>query len=183
MGHAGYLLQPGRVCCAGSRILVERSIKDAFVERLAQRAEQMTLGNPLDNPDMGPLVSEKHMEDVLDYIRLGREEGACLVCGGYRWEEGECRNGWFVRPTVFDGCTADMRIVQEEIFGPVAVIQTFDTEEEAVALANDTVYGLAGAVFTADGARAQRVIRELRAGITWIKLLQPCLLRGALGRL
>ncbi len=169
----GIFFNQGEVCCAGSRILVERSIKDAFVERLAQRAEQMTLGNPLDNPDMGPLVSEKHMEDVLDYIRLGREEGACLVCGGYRWEEGECRNGWFVRPTVFDGCTADMRIVQEEIFGPVAVIQTFDTEEEAVALANDTVYGLAGAVFTADGARAQRVIRELRAGITWINCYNP----------
>lgn len=169
----GIFFNQGEVCCAGSRIIIEKSIKDAFVKRFAERAEKMTLGNPLNNPDMGPLVSEKHMQDVLSYIEIGKKEGAKLVCGGYRYEEGECANGYFVRPTIFDECTSDMRIVQEEIFGPVVTIQTFETEEEAIALANDTVYGLAGAVFTNDATRAMRVIKEIRAGITWINCYNP----------
>lgn len=169
----GIFFNQGEVCCAGSRIIIEKSIKDAFVKRFAERAEKMTLGNPLNNPDMGPLVSEKHMQDVLSYIEIGKKEGAKLVCGGYRYEEGECANGYFVRPTIFDECTSDMRIVQEEIFGPVVTIQTFETEEEAIQLANDTVYGLAGAVFTNDATRAIRVIKEIRAGITWINCYNP----------
>lgn len=169
----GIFFNQGEVCCAGSRIIIEKSIKDEFVKRFAERAEKMTLGNPLNNPDMGPLVSEKHMQDVLSYIEIGKKEGAKLVCGGYRYTEGECANGYFVRPTIFDECTGDMRIVQEEIFGPVVTIQTFETEEEAIALANDTVYGLAGAVFTDDATRAMRVIKEIRAGITWINCYNP----------
>lgn len=169
----GIFFNQGEVCCAGSRIIIEKSIKDEFVKRFAERAEKMTLGNPLNNPDMGPLVSEKHMQDVLSYIEIGKKEGARLVCGGYRYTEGECANGYFVRPTIFDECTGDMRIVQEEIFGPVVTIQTFETEEEAIALANDTVYGLAGAVFTDDATRAMRVIKEIRAGITWINCYNP----------
>lgn len=169
----GIFFNQGEVCCAGSRIIIEKSIKDEFVKRFAERAEKMTLGNPLNNPDMGPLVSEKHMQDVLSYIEIGKKEGAKLVCGGYRYTEGECANGYFVRPTIFDDCTGDMRIVQEEIFGPVVTIQTFETEEEAIALANDTVYGLAGAVFTDDATRAMRVIKEIRAGITWINCYNP----------
>lgn len=169
----GIFFNQGEVCCAGSRIIIEKSIKDEFVKRFSQRANRMTLGNPLNNPDMGPLVSEKHMQDVLNYIEIGKKEGAKLVCGGYRYEEGECAKGYFVRPTIFDECTSAMRIVQEEIFGPVVTIQTFETEEEAIALANDTIYGLAGAVFTNDATRAQRVISELRAGITWINCYNP----------
>lgn len=169
----GIFFNQGEVCCAGSRIIIEKSIKDEFVKRFSQRANRMTLGNPLNNPDMGPLVSEKHMQDVLNYIEIGKKEGAKLVCGGYRYEEGECAKGYFVRPTIFDECTSEMRIVQEEIFGPVVTIQTFETEEEAIALANDTIYGLAGAVFTHDATRAQRVISELRAGITWINCYNP----------
>lgn len=169
----GIFFNQGEVCCAGSRIIIEKSIKDEFVKRFAERAEKMTLGNPLNNPDMGPLVSEKHMQDVLSYIEIGKKEGAKLVCGGYRYTEGECANGYFIRPTIFDECTGDMRIVQEEIFGPVVTIQTFETEEEAIALANDTVYGLAGAVFTDDATRAMRVIKEIRAGITWINCYNP----------
>lgn len=169
----GIFFNQGEVCCAGSRIIIEKSIKDEFVKRFSQRANRMTLGNPLNNPDMGPLVSEKHMQDVLNYIEIGKKEGAKLVCGGYRYEEGECAKGYFVRPTIFDECTSEMRIVQEEIFGPVVTIQTFETEEEAIALANDTIYGLAGAVFTNDATRAQRVISELRAGITWINCYNP----------
>lgn len=169
----GIFFNQGEVCCAGSRIIIEKSIKDKFIKRLAERADNMLLGNSLSNPDMGPLVSEKHMNDVLNYIETGKKEGAHLVCGGYRYMEGECKNGFFVRPTVFDECTSSMTIVQEEIFGPVVTVQTFETEEEAIALANDTVYGLAGAVFTNNAARAIRVIKEIRAGITWINCYNP----------
>ena len=169
----GVFFNQGEVCSAGSRIIIEESIKDKFVERLASRANAMTLGNGLDNPDMGPLVSEEHMNTVLKYIEIGKSEGAKCVCGGYRYVEGECAKGYFVRPTIFDQCAADATIVKEEIFGPVVTIQTFKTEEEAIALANDTIYGLAGAVFSTDGARALRVMKEIRAGITWINCYNP----------
>lgn len=169
----GIFFNQGEVCSAGSRIIVEESIKDKFVARLAERANAMTLGNPLDNPDMGPLISEKHMKTVLKYIEAGKAEGASVVCGGYRYTEGECAKGYFVRPTILDNCAPDMTVVREEIFGPVVTIQTFKTEEEAVALANDTPYGLAGAVFTSDATRAVRVIKEIRAGITWINCYNP----------
>ena len=163
----------GEVCSAGSRILIEESFKETFLRRLVERTNAITLGNPLNNPDMGPMVSESQMNDVLGFIRKGVEEGATLVCGGARYTEGECAKGYFVQPTIFDNCTSEMTIVREEIFGPVVTIQTFRTEEEAVALANDTIYGLAGGVFTADGARALRVIKEIRAGITWVNCYNP----------
>ncbi len=169
----GVFFNQGEVCSAGSRIIIEESIKDKFVARLAERANAMTLGNGLENPDMGPLVSEAHMNTVLKYIETAKAEGATCVCGGYRYTEGECAKGYFVRPTIFDNCTPDMTIVKEEVFGPVVSIQTFQTEEEAVALANDTIYGLAGAVFSTDGARALRVVKEIRAGITWINCYNP----------
>ena len=169
----GIFFNQGEVCSAGSRIIIEESIKDKFVARLAERANAMTLGNGLENPDMGPLVSEAHMNTVLDYIETAKKEGATCVCGGYRYMEGDCAKGYFVRPTIFDDCTSDMTIVKEEVFGPVVSIQTFQTEEEAVQLANDTIYGLAGAVFTTDGARALRVVKEIRAGITWINCYNP----------
>ena len=113
------------------------------------------------------------MNTVLSYIEAGKKEGAKLVCGGFRYTEGECAKGYYVRPTIFDECTSDMKIVREEIFGPVVTIQTFRTEKEAIDLANDTPYGLAGAVFTSDGAKALRVIEEIRAGITWINCYNP----------
>ena len=169
----GIFFNQGEVCSAGSRILIQKSIKDKFVRRLAERANALTIGDPLKNPDMGPMVSEEHMNTVLEYIELGKREGAKCVCGGERYTEGDCREGFFVRPTIFDDCTPDMRIVKEEIFGPVVTVQTFETEEEAIAMANDTPYGLAGAVFTSDGSRALRVIKEIRAGITWINCYNP----------
>ncbi|MFP3040330.1 aldehyde dehydrogenase family protein [Treponema primitia] len=169
----GIFFNQGEVCSAGSRIIIEESIHDAFVKRLAERANAMTLGNPVNNPDMGPLVSKEQMDTVLGYIETGKKEGARLVCGGSRYTEGENAKGFFVRPTIFDNCTSDMTIVREEIFGPVVTVQTFKTEEEAIALANDTVYGLAGGVFTADGSRALRVLKEIRAGITWINCYNP----------
>jgi betaine-aldehyde dehydrogenase len=169
----GIFFNQGEVCSAGSRIIIEESIKDEFVARLAQRANAMTLGNGLNNPDMGPLVSEDHMYTVLKYIQTAKEEGATCVCGGYRYTTGDCAKGYFIRPTIFDHCNSNTTIVKEEVFGPVVTIQTFRTEREAIKLANDTIYGLAGAVFTSDGARALRVIKEIRAGITWINCYNP----------
>lgn len=170
----GIFFNQGEVCSAGSRILVEETIADAFIKRFCERADAITIGNPLENPDMGALVSESHMNKVLSYIQKGIDEGATLACGGERYTEGECANGYFVRPTVFTDCTDDMTIVKEEIFGPVVTVQTFKTEEEAITMANNTPYGLAGAVYTHDGARALRIIKELRAGITWINCYNPC---------
>lgn len=170
----GIFLNQGQICSAGSRIIVEESMHDAFVKRLVERANAITIGNPLDNLDMGPIVNEVQMNRVLSYIKKGIDEGAVCAAGGYRYTEGECSKGFFVRPTVFDKCTDDMTIVKEEIFGPVVTIQTFKTEEEAIRMANDSPYGLAGAVFTSDGARALRVIKEIRAGITWINCYNPC---------
>lgn len=170
----GIFLNQGEICSAGSRIIVHKSIHDEFVNRLVERANNMTIGDPMNDPDIGAIVSETQMNQVLSYIEKGKQEGAVCLCGGERYTEGECADGFFIRPTVFDNCTPDMTIVREEIFGPVAVIQTFETEEEAITLANDTDYGLAGAVFTSDHMRAVRVIKELRAGITWINCYNPC---------
>ena len=169
----GIFFNQGEVCSAGSRIIIEKTIKDEFVRRLRKKTEAMTIGNPTENPDMGPLITEKDMEKVLSYIKSGIEEGATLITGGERYTEGDCAKGYFVRPTIFDDCTSDMKIVKEEIFGPVVTVQTFETEEEAVQLANDTEYGLAGAVFTSDITRAHRVVSEIRAGITWINCYNP----------
>ncbi|MDR1628587.1 MAG: aldehyde dehydrogenase family protein [Oscillospiraceae bacterium] len=169
----GFLFNQGQVCSAVARIYVQESIHDAFVAKLKAKVEAMSIGKGIDNPDIGPVVSEAQMNKVLSYIEKGKEEGATLVTGGYRLTEGEYAKGYFIKPTVFDNCTQDMTIVKEEIFGPVGVISTFQTEAEAIELANDTEYGLAGAVFTKDGAKALRVMREIRAGILWINCAEP----------
>ena len=169
----GTFFNQGEVCSACARIYVERSIQEAFVSRLVARANAMTIGNGLDNPDIGPLITESDMNKVLGYIQKGIDEGAVLRCGGKRYTANGCENGYFVEPTVFDNCTQDMTIVREEIFGPVCAVIPFDTEEEAVAMANDTEYGLAGTVCTKDGAKALRVMKEIRAGILWVNCCQP----------
>lgn len=170
----GIFAQQGQVCSAGSRLLVERSIYDKLVPELVERAKKIKIGPGWDEAtEMGPLISKSHLESVLNYVEIGREEGAELLCGGKQITEGEFARGNYMEPTIFTNTTPTMRIVQEEIFGPVLVIQVFDTEEEAVELANDSDFGLAAAVFTSDGAKAQRVIRELRAGITWINTYHP----------
>ncbi|MDP4097090.1 aldehyde dehydrogenase family protein [Paenibacillus sp. P96] len=164
----------GQICAAGSRLLLEESIYERFMVRLVERTKRIIIGSGLDEgTEMGPLVSEAHLQKVLSYIELGKEEGATLVCGGERLIHGEYGKGYFLQPTIFTDTKPDMRIVQEEIFGPVLVVQTFQDEAEAIRLANDTIYGLAGAVFTNNGARAQRVARKLRAGITWINTYHP----------
>ena len=169
----GVFFNQGEVCSAGSRLLVEECLKDRFVARLAERANAMTIGDGMGDPDMGAIVSQAQLDKVLGHIERAKAQGAHLVCGGERYTEGNCAGGFFVRPTIFDDCRADMDIVREEVFGPVVAVQTFRTEAEAVALANDTRYGLAGGVFTSDGARALRVMKEIRAGVTWINCYNP----------
>ncbi len=169
----GIFANAGQVCSAGSRLVIERSLHARFVERLVERAQKIRVGDGFDRTtEMGPIISPVHRERVEAYIATGREEGARLLCGGNRLG-GALAGGNFIAPTIFDRTSRDMRIVQEEIFGPVLVVQTFDDEAQAVALANDTVYGLAGAVFTQDIAKAHRVIRKMRAGITWINTYHP----------
>ncbi|MBE2181286.1 MAG: aldehyde dehydrogenase family protein [Chthoniobacterales bacterium] len=170
----GIFAGQGEVCSAGSRLILERSIAGKFLPRLAAACGKIVVGDGFDeDTEMGPLISRAHMEKVLGYIKSGLDEGAKLLCGGHRIEKGALGAGNFVQPTVFTDVPADARIMREEIFGPVLVVDLFDTEEEAIRKANDTVYGLAGAVFTSDGAKAQRVIRRLRAGITWINSYHP----------
>lgn len=164
----------GQVCSAGSRLVLQESIYDKFIERLVERAKQIKVGSGVDDStEMGPLISENHMNKVLSYIEIGKNEGATLACGGHRITEGELGNGYFVEPTIFVDTTSDMRIVQEEIFGPVLVVQKFKDEKEAIKIANDSCYGLAAGVFTNDIAKAHRVIKKLRAGITWINTYHP----------
>ncbi|MFB9325806.1 aldehyde dehydrogenase family protein [Paenibacillus aurantiacus] len=164
----------GQICAAGSRLLLEESIYDRFMERLTERTKTIVVGEGLsEDTEMGPLVSEGHLRKVLDYVEIGKAEGARLVCGGNRLTDGQYAGGFFMEPTIFTDTTPDMRIVREEIFGPVLVVQTFKDEAEAIRLANDSIYGLAGAVFTNNGAKAQRVARKLRAGITWINTYHP----------
>jgi betaine-aldehyde dehydrogenase len=164
----------GQVCSSGSRILVEEGIYDKFVERFVERAKKIKVGPGNDEAaEMGPLVSQQHMEKVLHYIEVGKQEGATIACGGNRIVGNGLEKGYFVEPTVFINVKNEMKIVQEEIFGPVVVIQKFKDESEAVKLANSTIYGLAGAVFSNDGAKALRVIKKLRAGITWVNSYHP----------
>jgi betaine-aldehyde dehydrogenase len=159
----------GQVCSAGSRMIVEESIYDQFVKKMAERATKIRVGPGLDSDtEMGPLVSEVQMKRVLEYIELGKKEGAKLVTGGSQPKGDKYGQGYYVNPTIFSNVKADMRIVQEEIFGPVVVVQKFKTEEEAIELANDSAYGLAGAVFSNDITRAHRVVKALKAGITWV---------------
>lgn len=169
----GVFFNQGEVCSAGSRILVDQAIAQEFTERLAQRASALTIGDGLTNPDLGAIVSEAQLKKIIGHIERAKEQGARLVCGGERYTEGSCAKGFFIRPTVFDQCKPEMDIVKEEVFGPVVTIQTFTTEDEAIEMANDTPYGLAGGVFTTDGARALRVMKELRAGVTWINCYNP----------
>lgn len=164
----------GEVCSAGSRLLLERSLADRFLPRLAAASAKIVVGDGLDpKTEMGPLITKAHTERVMSYIETGKSEGAELLCGGARLTAGAMARGNFVAPTIFANTRPDMKIVREEIFGPVLAVQLFDTEEEAVRLANDTIYGLAGGVFTGDQAKGLRVLRKLRAGITWLNTYHP----------
>jgi betaine-aldehyde dehydrogenase len=159
----------GEVCSNATRVFVERSLHNAFVDKLVARAEAMVVGDPLEpTTHVGALISEEHLERVLGYVAAGKEAGARLLCGGERVRVPGCEGGYFVRPAVFAGCDDGMSIVREEIFGPVMSVLTFDDEDEVVARANGTDFGLAAGVFTRDLARGHRVIARLQAGTCWI---------------
>lgn len=159
----------GQVCTNGTRVFVHRSVKAAFEEKLLERVRRIRLGDPLAmETNFGPLVSFAHMDKVLGYIASGRDQGARLLIGGERELTGIYARGAYVQPTVFTDCRDDMKIVREEIFGPVLSILAFDDEEEVIRRANDTDYGLAAGLITADLSRAHRVIHQLQAGICWI---------------
>jgi betaine-aldehyde dehydrogenase len=159
----------GEVCSNGTRVFVHSSIKAVFLARLIARVEAMRIGDPM-HPEtqVGALISHAHMDKVLGYIARGRAEGAKLLVGGQRVTDGELSKGFFVAPTVFDDCHDDMAIVREEIFGPVMTVLSFDDEDEVIARANATEFGLAAGVFTNDLSRAHRVIARLEAGTCWI---------------
>lgn len=165
----GILFNQGQVCSAGSRVFVQDTIYDRFVENLAEIFNRVKVGDPMDpNTQLGSLIYEEQLKKVLNYVEIGKKEGARLVCGGVRDTEGSNANGFFVRPTIFTDVTNDMRIAQEEIFGPVVVIQKFHDEEEVIKLANDSIYGLGGGVFTRDLNRAIRVARGVETGRMWV---------------
>ncbi|HEX3788774.1 MAG TPA: aldehyde dehydrogenase family protein [Pseudonocardiaceae bacterium] len=169
-------LHSGQVCSAGTRLLVETPVYEEFVTELARRAALIKLGNGLDeNTGSGPLVSAIHLSKVERYGRLGVEQGARLLTGGGRPSEPELANGFFYRPTVFADCTREMTVVRDETFGPIITAERFDTEAQAVELGNDTDYGLAGAVWTQDTDRGERVARGLRHGTVWINDFGPYL--------
>jgi betaine-aldehyde dehydrogenase len=156
----------GQDCCARSRILVERSVHEKVVELFAAATKNVKVGDPLDEAtEVGTLVSEKQRDRVRDYIEIGIGEGATVVVGGEPPSDPELADGAFLMPTVFDGVTNDMRIAREEIFGPVVSVIPFDSEEEAIRLANTTQYGLSGSVWSRDIGRALRTAKALQTGV------------------
>ena len=159
----------GEVCTNGTRVFVHEDMMQPFLKELKERTEKMIIGDPQDlNTQVGALISKDHMHKVLDYIEAAKTSGATLLCGGYRVTENGLDKGAFVAPTVFTDCTDDMPHVREEIFGPVMSVLSFKEEDEVIARANNTEFGLAAGVFTRDFSRAHRVIAQLEAGICWI---------------
>ena len=167
-------LHSGQVCSAGTRLLVERSIHDRVVTEIVRRAAQIRLGGPDDQTaETGPLISQSHLRSVTEYVQKGIAEGATLLVGGKRSDLPEHASGWYFLPTVLDHCTTDMRCVQDESFGPVMTVEVFDTEAEAIALGNDTVFGLSGGLWSSDSAKAARVASALRHGTIWVNDFGP----------
>ncbi|MHB8512770.1 MAG: aldehyde dehydrogenase family protein [Actinomycetota bacterium] len=165
----GFLFNSGQVCSSGTRLLVHQSLHDEVVARMVERAQHLVVGLPQDaKTDIGPIVSKTQIETVERYVKIGVEEGAKLVTGGERVRVAGGENGYFFSPTIFTGVRNDMRIAQEEIFGPVLAVIPFESDDQAVAIANDSIYGLAGGVWSTDPARAMSVADRMRTGTVWI---------------
>jgi aldehyde dehydrogenase (NAD+) len=161
----GIYFNHGQCCCAGSRILVQESIYEEFLARFKERSEQNKVGDPFDPQTFqGPQVSQLQFDRIMGYIQDGKQAGARVVTGGERLGD----KGYFIKPTIFADVNGDMKIVQEEIFGPVCTVQKFKTEEEAIKLANSTNYGLASAVHTKNVNTAIRVSNAIKAGSVWV---------------
>ena len=166
---SGIFAATGQTCIAGSRALVQRSIYDKFVSALVSLASTARMGDPLQrDTQVGPVTTEPQLEKVLNYIQVARDEGATLVLGGERAERAECGQGWFVEPTIFTDVSPDMRIAQEEVFGPVLSVIPFADDDEAVQIANSTIYGLAAGIWTNSIRRAITVSDRLEAGTVWV---------------
>lgn len=165
----GILFNQGQVCCAGSRIFVQDTIYDKFVPALVKAFENVKVGLPWnEDTQMGAQINEAQVKKILSYVDIAKEEGATIACGGVRADESELAKGCFLKPTLITNVTNDMRVAQEEIFGPVAVVIKFHDEDEVVAMANDSEYGLGGAVWTKDINRAIRVARNIETGRMWV---------------
>src|SRR6185312_1161548 len=165
----GIFLNSGQACQAGSRLLVQREIHDEFVAALTELTQTSRIGDPLDEKTMlGPVVDGGQLETVLNYIDQGGADGAELVHGGRRLTDGPFARGLYVEPTIFDGVTGEMAIAREEIFGPVLSVLTFDDAADAVRQANETMFGLAAAVWTRDVDVAVRTAKAIRAGTVWV---------------
>ncbi len=165
----GILFNQGQVCCAGSRVFVQEGIYDKFVAAAVDAFNKVSVGDPLDpNTQMGAQVDQGQLRKIMSYVELAKQEGATVACGGEPCTDGACAKGCFMKPTLIVNATNDMRVAQEEIFGPVAVVIKFKTEEEVIAMANDSVYGLGGAVWTRDINRAIRVARGVETGRMWV---------------
>jgi acyl-CoA reductase-like NAD-dependent aldehyde dehydrogenase len=171
---AGIFYNMGQACTAGSRLIVDASVKDQLLEYIVERARKMQPGDPLDpKTRMGPVISEEQLDRVMGYIEQGRAEGANLVTGGSRAMYGGEMRGYWLEPTVFDGVTPEHVIAREEIFGPVLATLSFDDEDQAIAIANDTIYGLAAGIWTRDIRKAHRFARAVNAGTVWINTYHP----------
>jgi aldehyde dehydrogenase (NAD+) len=171
--HFGIMFNQGQICTATSRILVQESIYEKFVQSFRERVETTSVvGDPFaESTYQGPQVTKKQYDSILAYIEQGKSEKATLICGGGPVEGAK---GYYISPTVFSDVTDDMKIYQEEIFGPVVVVSSFETEDEAVTRANNTTYGLGAAVFTTDLERAHRVSANIEAGMIWVNSSQDC---------
>ena len=166
---SGIFAATGQTCVAGSRLLVQESIHDRFLDKLLAFAKTAKMGNPMDlDTQVGPVTNRPQLEKILDYIEIAKSEGARPVLGGGRASRPECGDGWFVEPTIFEGVNNRMRIAQEEVFGPVLAVIPFKDEEEAIAIGNDVVYGLAAGVWTENMRRALVMAQKLQAGTVWV---------------
>ncbi|MBM3486230.1 MAG: aldehyde dehydrogenase family protein [Alphaproteobacteria bacterium] len=159
----------GQVCESGTRLLLPRDQHDKFVAEMVAKLDELKLGDPLDpETKVGPVISERQMRAVLDYVEIGKKEGAKLACGGYRVTDGALGKGYFIKPAIFTDVTNRMRIAQEEIFGPVLAVLKYGSEDEAVDIANDSIFGLGGGVWSQDVDRAKRIAQRMRTGTVWI---------------